>query len=112
MPCSEALAGGTRFGNDAALGFADEAEDGVPVDGSGEVGLDIRDGLAHVHSFEIEGVVDFLDFVYLLFGEAAAKKAHAVDALKHNGFTTGENIGGNVLGNFGEGCHESVRANF
>ena len=104
------LAGCAGAGDDAPLGGADEGEDRVPLFRLREVGLDVGHGVADVHALEVEGVVDVLDLVDLLLGEAAAGQAHAVHALEAHRFAAGQHVRGNVLDDLETGAHHGVCA--
>ena len=105
-----ALAGGTELGDDAPLGGADEAQDGIPFRRLREVLLDVGHRVADVHSLEIDGFVDVLDLVDLVFGESAAGQAHAVHALEADGFAAGQHVGRDVLGDLESGPDHGMGA--
>ncbi len=97
------------LGQDAALGTADEVHDGVADDALWIVGFNEFQSLGHVHTLEVDGVVELLDQVYFFFAEAAAEQAHAVHAFEHGGFATHQHVRRNVFHQLGAGGHEGVR---
>ena len=98
MPWKGALVLAAGLGDDAAGRLPDKLQDGVTLGSLGEIGLNVLQGLAHVHSLEIDGVIDILYLVHLFLSEAAAEKPNAVYALEADGVTACQNIRRNVLG--------------
>ena len=100
MPWKGAQVLAAGLGDNAAGRLLDEPQDSVTLRGLREIGLNVLQGLAYIHSLEVDGVIDILDLIHLFLSEAAAKKPHAVYAFKADGITACQNIRRDVLGEF------------